>query len=316
MAENIESNGCSQRDNAEHEGYVKASRSFNRIWKERDSAQPRLLEAILYKDNFNRAYKRVKANKGAPGIDGMTIEEALPYLKEHQQEFIAFTFFSGWHTGGKSIFMADTITDSAEFMVTPLIGNILVMINKACGVKDDMIVNMIFVNVGADHEALNWVIQVIVIIALIPIQHLEFPMTKSLITGYMMGKLFIFSIMQTPTSTVITMQVMVSTSKMTSFAYIKTAVQVSPYSGRLFISRTSRCVCRCEPASAPEHHPQCGRQATSPEEYDIPDDLPNRLTGHGHGSYPATVRPSPAMSRPAPAARSSSHALWLVYSLF
>ena len=142
----------------------------------------------------------------------MTIEEALPYLKEHQQEFIAFTFFSGWHTGGKSIFMADTITDSAEFMVTPLIGNILVMINKACGVKDDMIVNMIFVNVGADHEALNWVIQVIVIIALIPIQHLEFPMTKSLITGYMMGKLFIFSMMQTPTSTVITMQVMVSTS--------------------------------------------------------------------------------------------------------
>ena len=44
MAENIENNGCSQRDNAEHEGYVKASRSFNRIWKERDSAQPRLLE--------------------------------------------------------------------------------------------------------------------------------------------------------------------------------------------------------------------------------------------------------------------------------
>ena len=86
MAENIENNGYSQRDNAEHEGYVKASRSFNQIWKERDSAQPRLLEAILYKDNFNRAYKRVKANKGAPGIDGMTIEEALPYLKEHQRE--------------------------------------------------------------------------------------------------------------------------------------------------------------------------------------------------------------------------------------
>ena len=86
MAENIENNGCLQRDNAEHEGYAKALRSFNRIWKERDSAQPRLLEAILYKDNFNRAYKRVKANKGAPGIDGMTIEEALPYLKEHQRE--------------------------------------------------------------------------------------------------------------------------------------------------------------------------------------------------------------------------------------
>lgn len=86
MAENMKNNGCSQRDSAEHEGYAKVSRSFNRIWKERDSAQPKLLEAILYKDNFNRAYKRVKANKGAPGIDGMTIEEALSYLKEHQQE--------------------------------------------------------------------------------------------------------------------------------------------------------------------------------------------------------------------------------------
>lgn len=85
MAENMK-NGCSQRDSAEHEGYAKASRSFNRIWKERDSAQPRLLEAILYKDNFNRAYKRVKANKGAAGIDGMTVDEALPYLREHQKE--------------------------------------------------------------------------------------------------------------------------------------------------------------------------------------------------------------------------------------
>ena len=40
----------------------------------------------MYKDNFNRAYKRVKANNGATGVDGMTIKEALPYLKEHQQE--------------------------------------------------------------------------------------------------------------------------------------------------------------------------------------------------------------------------------------
>ena len=38
MAENIENNGCSQRDSAEHEGYAKARRSFNLIWKERGSA--------------------------------------------------------------------------------------------------------------------------------------------------------------------------------------------------------------------------------------------------------------------------------------
>ena len=85
MAENMKS-GCLQRDSAEHEGYAKVSRSFNRIWKERESAQPKLLEAILYRDNFNRAYKRVKANKGKPGIDGMTVEEAFSYLREHQKE--------------------------------------------------------------------------------------------------------------------------------------------------------------------------------------------------------------------------------------
>ena len=87
MTENME-NGCSQRDSAEHEGYVKASRSFNRIWKERDSAQPKLLEKILHKDNLNRAFKRVKANKGAPGSDGRTVDEALMYFKENQKELI------------------------------------------------------------------------------------------------------------------------------------------------------------------------------------------------------------------------------------
>ena len=80
---------CPQRDSAEHEGYAGARRSFRRIWKERDSAQgPELLEKILDKDNLNRAYKRVKANKGAPGIDGMTVEQAGAYLRENQQAII------------------------------------------------------------------------------------------------------------------------------------------------------------------------------------------------------------------------------------
>lgn len=43
---------------------------------ERDDAE-NLLEKILNRDNLNRAYKRVKSNKGAAGIDGMTVEEAL-----------------------------------------------------------------------------------------------------------------------------------------------------------------------------------------------------------------------------------------------
>ena len=83
-AENKES--CLQRDSAERKGYVRAHRSFNRIWKERDSAEPDILGKILNRDNLNRAYKRVKANKGAPGVDGMTIEEAFEWLKEHNHE--------------------------------------------------------------------------------------------------------------------------------------------------------------------------------------------------------------------------------------
>ena len=82
--ENKES--CLQRDSAERKGYVRAHRSFNRIWKERDSAEPDILGKILNKDNLNRAYKRVKANKGAPGVDGMIIEEAFLWLKEHNHE--------------------------------------------------------------------------------------------------------------------------------------------------------------------------------------------------------------------------------------
>ena len=47
-----------------------------------------LLELILRKENLNKAYKKVKANKGKGGIDGMQVDELLPYLKEHQNEII------------------------------------------------------------------------------------------------------------------------------------------------------------------------------------------------------------------------------------
>ena len=45
-----------------------------------------LLEKILSKDNMNLAYKRVKANKGASGIDDMQVDELLKYLKENGEQ--------------------------------------------------------------------------------------------------------------------------------------------------------------------------------------------------------------------------------------
>lgn len=45
-----------------------------------------LLEKILSKDNMNTAFKRVKANKGASGIDDMQVDELLQYLKENGEQ--------------------------------------------------------------------------------------------------------------------------------------------------------------------------------------------------------------------------------------
>ena len=42
-----------------------------------------LLDKILSKENLNQAYKKVYQNKGACGVDGITIEELLGYLKEN-----------------------------------------------------------------------------------------------------------------------------------------------------------------------------------------------------------------------------------------
>lgn len=42
-----------------------------------------LLERILDEDNMNRAYKRVKKNKGSHGVDGMTVDELLQYLRQN-----------------------------------------------------------------------------------------------------------------------------------------------------------------------------------------------------------------------------------------
>ena len=47
-----------------------------------------LLELILRKDNLNNAYKQVKKNKGKGGIDGMQVDELLPFLKENQESLI------------------------------------------------------------------------------------------------------------------------------------------------------------------------------------------------------------------------------------
>jgi len=49
-----------------------------------------LLELILTRENLIRAYKQVKRNKGAGGIDGMQVDELLPYLRENREKLFQF----------------------------------------------------------------------------------------------------------------------------------------------------------------------------------------------------------------------------------
>ena len=86
-AENRGNEGFLQRESVEHQGYAEARSTDRREGKERGGASG-LLEAILDRDNLNRAYKRVKSNHGAAGIDGMSVEEALPWIKEHREKLL------------------------------------------------------------------------------------------------------------------------------------------------------------------------------------------------------------------------------------
>jgi group II intron reverse transcriptase/maturase len=79
--------GYLQRDNVEHEEYAGAQSIDTRESRERDGAKG-LLERILSRDNLNKAFKQVKSNHGAPGIDGMTVEAALPWLQENKDELL------------------------------------------------------------------------------------------------------------------------------------------------------------------------------------------------------------------------------------
>ena len=48
-----------------------------------------LMEEIAGSANLNQAYKRVKANKGAAGVDAMSVTELLPWIRENREKLIA-----------------------------------------------------------------------------------------------------------------------------------------------------------------------------------------------------------------------------------
>jgi len=67
--------------------YLPPDRSSETFIAQRLSKSPtgtiRLMESICERQNMQRALRQVRKNKGAPGIDGMTVEELPGYLKRH-----------------------------------------------------------------------------------------------------------------------------------------------------------------------------------------------------------------------------------------
>jgi RNA-directed DNA polymerase len=50
---------------------------------ESPASTERLMEEVCERENLVRAWKRVRSNQGSPGVDGLTIDDAKDYLREH-----------------------------------------------------------------------------------------------------------------------------------------------------------------------------------------------------------------------------------------
>lgn len=72
-----------QREHAEASACLRIAENTDIIT---DLQTTGLLEEILHRDNLNKAYKKVKSNKGSGGVDGMEVDELLSYLRKHGKE--------------------------------------------------------------------------------------------------------------------------------------------------------------------------------------------------------------------------------------
>lgn len=63
---------------------------------ETDERAPTLIEEVVRRENMMRAYERVRANRGAAGVDGLSVDGLMPHLREHwpriRQELLDGTY--------------------------------------------------------------------------------------------------------------------------------------------------------------------------------------------------------------------------------
>lgn len=85
MEDYLQTVSAEQKENAEEFDYSKITEKSGIIT---DYWTNNLLDLILRKENLNEAYRQVKSNKGKGGVDGMQVDELLPYLRENQSTLI------------------------------------------------------------------------------------------------------------------------------------------------------------------------------------------------------------------------------------
>ena len=63
-------------------GYPRAEPFAANPTPESPASTEQLMEEVCCRENLETAWKRVRRNKGGPGVDGMTIDAAKDYLRE------------------------------------------------------------------------------------------------------------------------------------------------------------------------------------------------------------------------------------------
>ena len=86
-----QSTNCPQKDSSENDSYVGVQTFMGMTENnllEVSFTKEELLERILSPSNLNTAYKRVVQNGGSGGVDDLSTDDLLPYLRAHKNELI------------------------------------------------------------------------------------------------------------------------------------------------------------------------------------------------------------------------------------
>src|SRR5215469_13289988 len=70
------------------EARAREERQADTAWQRERALTRELMEKIASSANLNQAYKRVKANQGAPGVDGMTVSDLRPWIAANKDALI------------------------------------------------------------------------------------------------------------------------------------------------------------------------------------------------------------------------------------